>query len=872
MDNPVRPCRLCFHNEQDNVYTSIQEDRAKLSNQIRECVAIFNLHDDDIRCICRSCIATVKFIEEFRTLCHQTNELYNFIPTPHLNDIKSEQYYNTVNELHNVVQSKREALVQVVVGREQMDTEFIDLPSEEPPIKYESESDNDGSFHPKLQRDQCDDEHQFECKTEIVEMEENLTEELTYDSDFTDTSACRRKSRKSNSEPKQGPRLTLQLKLAIAQEIEMHPQLWNISIPCSAQTIDDTWAKVARKFEIDLSTFRGHWRRIKESYRELKKKKKIPANSTNGRLLAILSEIYDAGRTQIKPNKEIEPVGTVGEGEDTFGSEERKLILLQAVYKYPIIWSCKHLDYYNKEMRESVWDQISAGLGVTSSEAKNCWKRLRIIYKYRCKRFSNGQIQTEDLKIDPLFALCHEMFGGITQNDAFDSTTSKRDFKVFDNEKKFQFAQICSNYDIIWNIQHPDYGKIVKKDRTWDEIAAKMNISKAEAKFQWFRLRGVYRGRHIRLMEGLVTSNDPILADPLYLLLKKMLSENMTIGKSSGVSLSDEELPSKYFTSVDQKIKLVKEITKREVIWNSNHSDFRNMKIRQTSWQQIASQFKVRPLVAKAEWIRLKSLVGSEQSYGEANPKSTVDSQLRKLVEKLLPASRRKDNENQTTCDKQMETVGEGPKRHYRGVSSYDGAGCVRMDLNGTMRHCKICELCGKPVERSLFEYHMNQHYGLKPYACSFEGCDSKYGNKITRNRHEVMVHGEDGFKFTCSECGAKFKQKCRHDFHYALKHKSDEVPCDLCGKVFKHKKLLQKHRALHKSQYVCKVCGKILQKKWTLHVHMRVHTKEKPFPCELCDQRFMLKVQLKTHLLKIHGVLLKDLESAKANLENMNE
>lgn len=207
------------------------------------------------------------------------------------------------------------------------------------------------------------------------------------------------------------------------------------------------------------------------------------------------------------------------------------------------------------------------------------------------------------------------------------------------------------------------------------------------------------------------------------------------------------------------------------------------------------------------------------------------------------------------------------PRRRFNGKRSFDPEGCIKLvDANGVARYYKVCELCGKEVERSLFEVHTNQHNGLTPYACSYEGCDKRYGNRTTRDRHEFVKHASEGrSKIECPECGEKFLHQARYDYHYAVKHKSEEVPCDICGKRLKHRNLLQAHiRKAHNSRYECSQCGKFLQSKYALETHMRIHTNEKPFGCELCGERFRIKVLMKRHLANVHNVQLEEMKAAK--------
>lgn len=117
--------------------------------------------------------------------------------------------------------------------------------------------------------------------------------------------------------------------------------------------------------------------------------------------------------------------------------------------------------------------------------------------------------------------------------------------------------------------------------------------------------------------------------------------------------------------------------------------------------------------------------------------------------------------------------------------SRFDSEGCVAREQRGVIRYVKVCEECGKHVERSVFEAHMNRHRGVKPYGCRF--CEGRYTTRVNRDRHENIYHTREGFDIECDACGERFRHKSSLAFHYAVRHKSANVPCGICQKVFKH-------------------------------------------------------------------------------------
>ncbi|XP_062537440.1 uncharacterized protein LOC134205837 [Armigeres subalbatus] len=468
----------------------------------------------------------------------------------------------------------------------------------------------------------------------------------------------------------------------------------------------------------------------------------------------------------------------------------------------------------------------------------------------------------------------------------------------FDKAVKLKLISLVEQHSILWDSEHAEHLNLEKRDQIWETIAEQMNFTKATVKALWTRLRNVYRGRTLRSMKGLMRQNNPLLREPVYVRLRALLDGHMQLGKFSAKAIAKPlcyqkrkekevnlDIESGPFPTLEAKVQFVQEVIKHELLWNSSHADYFKSEMRGAAWTQIAGMFENCEVNdAKSMWRRLrnkhrprrprnvfKNMAHTFNNDDEEELNEEIKDPLYELFSKMAESLTGGSAFGDPTIDgvdgepsqkrprvakRRLQEVTEAfmtHKRRFTGKKFFDDEGCIKVKKGGTVRYEKICELCGKSIERSLFEYHMNQHNGIRPYECAFEGCGKQYSNKITRDRHEILIHHEDNYKYNCDQCDERFKYRSTFDYHYAVKHESQMVPCPVCGKLLKHKSLIREHVRRHTGHFPCPVCGKILQKKYSLDVHMRTHTNVKPYACDMCGQRFMLKVQLKTHLAKVH-------------------
>ncbi|CAG2256381.1 KRAB [Mytilus edulis] len=82
--------------------------------------------------------------------------------------------------------------------------------------------------------------------------------------------------------------------------------------------------------------------------------------------------------------------------------------------------------------------------------------------------------------------------------------------------------------------------------------------------------------------------------------------------------------------------------------------------------------------------------------------------------------------------------------------------------------------------------------------------------------------------KYTCSNCGKMFNQKCSLNVHQQMHYEKKQFKCDVCGKEFNFKGNLKTHLRVHTNEkpYKCHECGKGFSQSSSLHTHSRLHDK----------------------------------------------
>ncbi|XP_030375494.1 zinc finger protein 184 [Scaptodrosophila lebanonensis] len=137
--------------------------------------------------------------------------------------------------------------------------------------------------------------------------------------------------------------------------------------------------------------------------------------------------------------------------------------------------------------------------------------------------------------------------------------------------------------------------------------------------------------------------------------------------------------------------------------------------------------------------------------------------------------------------------------------------------------------------------------------------CEKKFTRNFQLKLHMISVHGlGDGLVYQCDICQKTFASRHSQRYHMQSMHSTERpFACQLCDRRFVLRTQLISHQRTHTGEskpriFECQKCQKSWPTRSDLRTHMRSHDKgmERPFKCDRCDKAFFTRGHLNSHIL----------------------
>ena len=192
---------------------------------------------------------------------------------------------------------------------------------------------------------------------------------------------------------------------------------------------------------------------------------------------------------------------------------------------------------------------------------------------------------------------------------------------------------------------------------------------------------------------------------------------------------------------------------------------------------------------------------------------------------------------------------------------------------------CRFCRYEMRPVSRNVItvrDYEKEAVALVKRNDRTCSVCLDMSFDKLSREKHELVVHFKETQKFKCDQCEKTYTNKNALNYH-VIRHSEDFVKptCEVCGSQFSCTDSLVRHKQnIHKDtsnvpSFECDDCGNMFSMESALKRHVKeqhygpnfnndYHEGYKilaNFQCSECDMEFKRNSHLNRHIRTAHSV-----------------
>ena len=166
---------------------------------------------------------------------------------------------------------------------------------------------------------------------------------------------------------------------------------------------------------------------------------------------------------------------------------------------------------------------------------------------------------------------------------------------------------------------------------------------------------------------------------------------------------------------------------------------------------------------------------------------------------------------------------------------------------------CSVCSTRASTLRE------LNAHFIQNHRNVDCDMCGKSFLTPASLRKHRYS-HIEESEQFQCRTCDKCFpfesQLKSRRHMHRRIRYyRCASANCD---RSFRHPGDLAAHARSHGKPFNCAHCSYSNTDIRKLRSHMRVHSREAPFTCKMCGQKFVHSNQLVRHKLKCASNKLK--------------